>query len=112
MADLRSEPLFQRAKSGQVRDALDCLEGLVVEGLKHGFFDYSIACEIANGGKRQLVIRAGKSHKFTSSRTRAVTRRRPAIPAWTPKMQNVGPNRHRWDPETGGQEHGAARSRP
>jgi len=29
--------------------------------------DYSIACEIANGGKRQLVIRAGKSHKFTIS---------------------------------------------
>ena len=37
----------------------------LVDGLKHGFFDYSIACEIANGGKRQLVIRAGKSHKFT-----------------------------------------------
>jgi hypothetical protein len=33
--------------------------------LKHGFFDYSIACEVSNGGKRQLVIRAGKSHKFT-----------------------------------------------
>jgi hypothetical protein len=56
---------FQRAKSGQVREALDRLEGLVVDGLKHGFFDYSIVCEIANGGKRQLVIRAGKSHKFT-----------------------------------------------
>jgi hypothetical protein len=64
MADPRSEPPFQRAKSGQVREALDRLEGLVVEGLKHGFFDYSIACEIANGGKRQFVIRAGKSHKF------------------------------------------------
>jgi hypothetical protein len=30
-----------------------------------GFFDYSIACEVGNGGKRHLVIRAGKSHKFT-----------------------------------------------
>lgn len=56
---------LQRAKSGQVREVLDRLEGLVVEGLKHGFFDLSIACEISNGGKRQLVIRAGKSHKFT-----------------------------------------------
>ena len=52
-------------QGGQVREALDRLEGLVVDGLKHGFFDYSIACEVANGGKRQLVIRAGKSHKFT-----------------------------------------------
>src|SRR5258708_1078902 len=49
----------------EVREALDRLEGLVVEGLKDGFFDYSIACEVGNGGKRHLVIRAGKSHKFT-----------------------------------------------
>ena len=54
-----------RVARGQVREALDHLEGLVIDGLKHGFFDYSIACEVANGGKRQLVIRAGKSHKFT-----------------------------------------------
>jgi hypothetical protein len=65
MAEPPSSPPFQRAKSGQVREALDHLESPVVEGLKHGFFDYSIACEIAAGGKRQLVIRAGKSHKFT-----------------------------------------------
>jgi hypothetical protein len=65
MAETQEAPPFQRAKGGQVREALDRLEGLVVDGLKHGFFDYSIACEVANGGKRQLVIRAGKSHKFT-----------------------------------------------
>ena len=57
-------PLHQ-ARSGQLREALDRLDGLIIEGLKHGFFNYSIACEVANGGKRQLVIRAGKSHKFT-----------------------------------------------
>ncbi len=50
---------------GQLREALDRLRGLVVDGLKHGFFDYSISCEVGNKGKRQLVIRAGKSHKFT-----------------------------------------------
>jgi hypothetical protein len=49
----------------QVSDVLDHLDFLVVDGLRHGFFDYSIACEIVSGGKRQLVIRAGKSHKFT-----------------------------------------------
>ena len=61
MAEIKER--FQ-AKSGQVCEALDCLEGFVVEGLKHGFFDYSIACEIANG-KRKLMIRAGKSYIFT-----------------------------------------------
>jgi hypothetical protein len=65
MAEPQDTPPIQRAKGGQVRDALDRLEGLVVDGLKHGFFDYSIACEVANGGKRQLVIWAGKSQKFT-----------------------------------------------
>ncbi len=50
---------------GQMREALDRLRGLVVDGLKHGFFDYSISCEIGKKGRRQLVIRAGKSHKFT-----------------------------------------------
>ena len=56
---------FQRPRSKQVCEALDRLDGLIVDGLKHGFFDYSIGCEIINGGRRQLVIRAGKSHKFT-----------------------------------------------
>jgi hypothetical protein len=65
MAEPHSLPSFQRVKNGQVREALDRLEGLVVDGLKHGFFEYSIACEVANGSKRQLVIRAGMSHKFT-----------------------------------------------
>ena len=62
MAEIKDR---SQAKSGQIREALDYLEGLVLEGLKHGFFDYSIACEIANGGKRKLMIRAGKSYMFT-----------------------------------------------
>jgi hypothetical protein len=65
MVEAPIAPSSPRIIRGQVREALDRLEGLVVDGLKHGFFDYSIACEVANGGKRQLVIRAGKSHKFT-----------------------------------------------
>lgn len=51
--------------SSQFAQALAHLERVVVDGLRHGFFECVIACEIGNGGKRQLVIRAGKSHKFT-----------------------------------------------
>jgi hypothetical protein len=54
-----------RACGPQLRDALDELESQVMEGLKHGFFDYSVTCQIVSGGKRQLVLRAGKSHQFT-----------------------------------------------
>jgi hypothetical protein len=35
--------------------------------VRHGFFEYSIACEIVKGTKRRIVVRAGKSHKFMIS---------------------------------------------
>jgi hypothetical protein len=65
MRDLFAPPVPGLTYGPQLREALNRIEGLVVEGLRHGFFDYSIACEIGKGGRRQLVIRAGKSHKFT-----------------------------------------------
>ena len=56
---------FWRGESGQIREVLDHLEWIIVEGLNHGFFDCSITCEVTSGDKRHLVIRGGKSHKFT-----------------------------------------------
>jgi hypothetical protein len=54
-----------RTYGRQLSEALDRIEGLIVEGLRHGFFHYSIRCEIGRDGRRQLVIEAGKNHKFT-----------------------------------------------
>lgn len=65
MPDAPNLSSLPRAHRGQVAEALAHLEKIVVDGLRHGFFDCSIACEMVSGGKRQLVIRAGKSHKFT-----------------------------------------------
>ena len=65
MIKQQTQPPFQWARSSQLREALNQIAGLVVDGVTHGFFEYSITCEIANGGKRHVVIRAGKSHKFT-----------------------------------------------
>jgi hypothetical protein len=48
-----------------VRSALDLVESLLVEGLKHGHFDYSLNCELGTNGRRLLIVKAGKSHKFT-----------------------------------------------
>ncbi len=31
--------------SEPVRSALDLIEGLLIEGIKHGHFDYSVTCE-------------------------------------------------------------------
>jgi hypothetical protein len=63
MCDAPTLSTSSGAHRGQTAEALAHLEKIVVDGLRHGFC--YIACEIVSGGKRQLVIRAGKSHKFT-----------------------------------------------
>ena len=45
--------------------AMDRLSREVRDGLRHGFFELSVACEIVKGGKRGLTIKAGKNHRFT-----------------------------------------------
>ena len=47
--------------------ALYTLKKLVIDGLGHGYFEFSLRCEVANGGRRSLTIIAGKSHKFSIS---------------------------------------------
>ena len=65
MRSVATPSIQNRAYGRQLREVLDWIEGLVVDGLRHGFFDCSLTCEIVKDGRRQLVIRAGKSHKFT-----------------------------------------------
>ncbi len=54
-------------KSGgpQLREALDRMGQIVLDGLRHGHFRCSISSEIGKNNRRELVIEAGKSHKFT-----------------------------------------------
>ncbi len=65
MRDETPSPDLRRSFGSQLREALDYVERIIVDGLRHGFFEYTISCETVHGRKRQLVIRAGKSHKFT-----------------------------------------------
>ncbi len=51
--------------AGTLQAALARLQELVLDGLRHGFFDCSVSCEVVQGRKRRLVIKAGKSHQFT-----------------------------------------------
>lgn len=48
----------------QLEEALKKLIQETREGLKHGFFKYSINCEIIKEKKRRLQIEAGKSYLF------------------------------------------------
>ncbi len=49
----------------QMRDMLDCVERLILDGVCHGHFGLTIRSEIGPNGRRSVVVEAGKSHKFT-----------------------------------------------
>jgi len=64
MRDAPIPPASSQAYRGQTAEALAHIEKVVVDGQKHGFFEYTIMCQILKGGARQLVVRAGKSYQF------------------------------------------------
>jgi len=45
--------------------AMESIKAIVLEGLAHGFFEVRIQGEIGKNQRRELLIQAGKSHKFT-----------------------------------------------
>ena len=49
----------------QLREALEQIGKIVVDGLCHGHFRATISSAIGKCNRRDLVIEAGKSHKFT-----------------------------------------------
>ena len=49
----------------EVEKAMERLSREVRDGLRHGFFELTVACEMVNGRKRRLTIKAGKNHLFT-----------------------------------------------
>ncbi len=53
-----------RPDPAQMEEALSRLRREVEEGLEHGFFDFSLSCEIVKGRKRRFLIRAGKNYQF------------------------------------------------
>jgi hypothetical protein len=49
----------------QFREALNRIGQIVLDGLRHGHFRCAISSGIGKNNRRDLVIEAGKSHKFT-----------------------------------------------
>ena len=56
----------ERAACGpQLGDALNQIGQTVIDGLRHGHFSVTVSSTIGKGNRRELIIEAGKSHKFT-----------------------------------------------
>jgi hypothetical protein len=52
------------AEIGECKRALRKLEQLVLDGLRHGYFDCTVSIETIKEHKRRLVIKAGRSYSF------------------------------------------------
>lgn len=52
------------SEAGTLAKAIAKIEAEVREGVSHGHFDLAISCKIGNSGKRELVIKAGKNHRY------------------------------------------------
>ena len=56
---------IQTGAGPQFLEAFECLIQIVQDGLHHGHFRCAISSAIGKGNRREFVIEAGKSHKFT-----------------------------------------------
>jgi hypothetical protein len=65
---MHNEPLqtdVGQSSGPQFREAIERLIQIVLDGLRHGHFRCAISIGIGKGNRRELIIEAGKSHKFT-----------------------------------------------
>jgi hypothetical protein len=51
-------------KKNVLAEANTKLSEVIRDGLRHGFFECSVTCELIKDRKRRLIIRAGKNHQF------------------------------------------------
>jgi len=51
-------------KKHNIKEMLDKITSEVIQGIKHGFFRYEIEGESLHSGRREIIFKAGKSHKF------------------------------------------------
>lgn len=50
--------------NGQLTKAMEKIEAVVRDGLKHGHFKTEIECSLAGKGVRELVVKAGNSYQY------------------------------------------------
>ena len=65
MLEKSSHTSTQTSCGPQLREALDQISQIVLDGLSHGHFRATVSSEVGKCNRRVLVIEAGKSHKFT-----------------------------------------------
>ncbi len=63
MTKARSENV-EGTTTATVDRALRRILAEIHDGLRHGFFELTVTCEVIGQERRRLILRAGKSHQF------------------------------------------------
>lgn len=64
MTNPRATPVQEAAPVASIDRALNRVLTEIHEGLRHGYFEYVLTCEVVGQERRRLTLRAGKSHQF------------------------------------------------
>ena len=66
MAQLKlTQTTSAKPQRTEFRKEILSIENLLADGLRHGHFEYSISCKIGTGGRREITVVGGLSHKIT-----------------------------------------------
>lgn len=64
MTNATSKPVQDVASAHAIDHAIGRVVAEIRDGLRHGFFEFTVTCEIVGQERRRLTLRAGKSHQF------------------------------------------------
>ncbi len=56
--------MIRQDYGAEVAELLDFIEKTIIADLGHGYFEVTVRCDIASKGRREVVVKAGKSYKF------------------------------------------------
>ena len=64
LPNARSTPVQDVVSAPAIDRAISRVLAEIHDGLRHGFFEFTVTCEIVGQGRRRLTLRAGKNHQF------------------------------------------------
>ena len=70
MSEAAGTPTTPRASAGpdtpaeSVAEAMAKVTEIILDGLRHGFFEMHVSCEIEGGKRRVLTVKSGKSYRY------------------------------------------------
>ena len=92
--DCMNNSVMAPSAGAALERVLQRLVAEITDGLRHGYFEFEIGCEIVAHDRRQVTLRAGKNHRFLIPHEECIIV--PATSAVTPAIG--APNAYRQTP--------------